>query len=51
MNIKLNARMIALTLALILVALLLVVVVALNAVHSVTWHILALSPNIFNHGH
>lgn len=51
MNIKLSSRMIALTLALILVALLLVGIAALHAAHSVTWHTFALSPDFFDHGH
>ena len=50
LNIKLNAYMIALALALLLVALLLVGIIALQAAHSVTWHIFALSPNIIING-
>jgi hypothetical protein len=64
MNIRLNVRMIALALALLLVAFLLVGIAALHAAHSVPWHILAfvpqvpghhttlaLSPDVFSHGH
>jgi hypothetical protein len=46
MTIKLNARLIALTFTLLLVALLLVGIVVLHVAHSVPWHIFALSPNI-----
>jgi hypothetical protein len=49
MHIGLSARMIALALALLLVALLLVGVVALHAAHSVTWHTLVLSPYVPGH--
>jgi hypothetical protein len=46
MNIKLNARTIALALTLLLVALLLVGIVALHVAYSVTWHTYLLSPNV-----
>ena len=51
MNIKLNARLIALTLALLLVVGLLVYIVALHTAHSITWQTFVLSPNVFNHNH
>ena len=51
MNIKLNARMIALTLALMLVVTLLVSIAVLHATHSVPWHTLVSSPYFPNHGH
>ena len=50
MHIRLSARMIVLTLALLLVVLLLVGIAALHAAHAVPWHTLVLSPDVFGDG-
>jgi hypothetical protein len=49
MYIRFSARMIALALALLLVAVLLVGIAALHAAHPVTWHSLVLVPHVPGH--